>query len=224
MAEDMIGTKFGHLTIIEQLSPDNQRRRRWLCKCDCGGEIIMNGSQFRKKYPDHCGCQKKVMRSDLTGQKIGKLEILGPSDKRGPRGKRTVPLWECRCECGEICYKATDTLTNPDESMCAKCADKVHTEKARANAGYVDGTQLSKIRDMTPSAANTSGVRGVYYESKFDRWRAQIIFQKKRYYLGTFKKKEDAIKARQVAEDELFAPFLESHEALQAVGSQDNRK
>ncbi len=108
--------------------------------------------------------------------------------------------------------------------MCAKCADKVHTEKARANAGYVDGTQLPKIRDMTPSAANTSGVRGVYYESKFDRWRAQIIFQKKRYYLGTFKKKEDAIKARQVAEDELFAPFLESHEALQAVGSQDNRK
>lgn len=168
--------------------------------------------------------QKNVMRSDLAGKKIGKLTVLGPSDKRGPRGKRTVPLWECRCECGEICYKATDTLTNPDESMCAKCADKVHTEKARANAGYVDGTQLSKIRDMTPSAANTSGVRGVYYESKFDRWRAQIIFQKKRYYLGTFKKKEDAIKARQVAEDELFAPFMESCEALQAVGSQDNRK
>ncbi len=213
MAEDWTGKTIGHLTVIQKLPSDEWRRQRWTCQCDCGGEVILNTTQLRRGIPDHCGCQKKVMRSNLTGQQIGKLTVLGPSDKRAPRGKRTVPLWECRCECGEICYKATDTLTNPDESMCAKCADKVHTEKARANAGYVDGTQLSKIRDMTPSAANTSGVRGVYYESKFDRWRAQIIFQKKRYYLGTFKKREDAIKARQAAEDELFAPFLEAYEA-----------
>ncbi len=212
VAEELIGKTIGHLIVIDKLPSDEWRRQQFLCKCDCGGEIILNSSQLCRGVPNHCGCKKQVMRSDLTGKQIGRLTVLGPSDKRGPRGKRTVPLWECRCECGEICYKATDTLTNSDESMCAKCADKVHTEKARANAGYVDGTQLSKIRDMTPSAANTSGVRGVYYESKFDRWRAQIIFQKKRYYLGTFKKKEDAVKARQRAEEELFSPFLEAND------------
>ncbi len=215
MPEDMIGKTIGHLTVEEKLSPDEQRRLRYRCRCDCGGEIVLNTTQLRRGIPDHCSCQKKVMRSDLTGQHIGKLIILGPSDKRGRRGKRTVPLWECRCECGEICYKATDTLTNPDESMCAKCADKVHTAKASANAGYTDSTQLCKIRDMTPSAANTSGVRGVYYEGKFDRWRAEIRFQKKRYYLGTYKRKEDAIKARQAAEDELFTPFLEAYDTRQ---------
>lgn len=113
---------------------------------------------------------------DITGQTFGKLTVLGRSDKRGKRGKRTVMLWECRCECGAVTYKAKDTLTNPDLSMCAACASKYAAEKARASAGYVDGTQLSKIRDMKPSAANTSGCRGVYYESKFDRWRAEIKF------------------------------------------------
>ncbi len=146
---------------------------------------------------------------DITGETYGKLTVLGRSDRRGKRGQRTVMLWECRCECGAIIYKAKDTLTNPDLSMCAECAAKYASAKARASAGYIEGTQLSKIRDMTPSSANTSGHRGVYYESKFDRWRAEIKFQRKRYYLGTFKKFEDAVKARKVAEADLFESFLE---------------
>lgn len=55
-------------------------------------------------------------------------------------------MWECRCECGEITYKATDTLTNPDLSMCYKCAQLYAAEQARANAGFVEGTQLGQIR------------------------------------------------------------------------------
>ncbi len=106
-------------------------------------------------------------------------------------------------------FKAKDTLTNPNQSMCAECAAKYAAAKARDSAGYIEGTQLAKISNMTPSAANTSGVRGVYYESKFDRWRAEIRFQRKRYYLGTYKNKEDAIKARLAAEADLYEPFLE---------------
>ncbi len=217
MAENMIGIQFGHLTITEQLPSDNQRRRRWLCKCECGGEVIINSLQLRRQIPDHCGCQKKIMRSDLTGQRIGKLEVLGPSDKRGPRGKRTVPLWECRCECGEICYKATDTLTNPDESMCAKCADKIHSQKARNSAGFVNGTQLSKIRTIKLSKANTSGVTGVTYDKRSGRWRAQIGFKGQKIKLGYFYRFEDAVKARQRAEEKYFGTFLEEYDDRQQI-------
>ncbi|MBQ9805313.1 MAG: hypothetical protein IJW49_02225 [Clostridia bacterium] len=55
---------------------------------------------------------------DISGMKFGFITAIEPTDKRGSRGARTVPLWECRCECGAICYKATDTLSNPDFSMC----------------------------------------------------------------------------------------------------------
>ena len=57
-------------------------------------------------------------KENLIGRRFGKLEVISRSGKRGSRGARTVPLWECRCECGNITYKATDTLTNPDLSMC----------------------------------------------------------------------------------------------------------
>ncbi len=158
MLEDKRGIRIGRLVLDTELPADKKRRRRWLCKCDCGGEIIINSAQLRRGYPDNCGCQKPIMRSDLRGKRFGKLEVIAPSSKRGTRGARTVPLWECRCDCGNICYKATDTLTNPDENMCAECADKVHTAKARANAGFVGGTQISKIRSDKLSKANTSGV------------------------------------------------------------------
>ena len=63
-------------------------------------------------------------KENLIGRRFGKLEVIGRSDKRGSRGARTVPLWECRCECGAICYKATDRLTNPELSMCNDCVGK----------------------------------------------------------------------------------------------------
>ena len=78
-------------------------------------------------------------KENLIGRHFGKLEVIGRSDKRGSRGARTVLLWECRCECGAICYKATDTLTNPDLSMCNECVGKYAGEKMREKAGFVDG-------------------------------------------------------------------------------------
>ena len=38
---------------------------------------------------------------------------------------------------------------------------------------------------------------------------AEIMFKKKKYYLGRYSEKETAIKARKRAEEELFGNFLE---------------
>lgn len=207
--ENLIGETFGDLLVESLADPTPAGHRRWLCRCKCGNVTVVLESNLKRMHTQSCGCKKSP---DLTGKTFGKLVVLGRSDRRNSRGSRTTPQWECRCECGAITYKATDTLTNPDLSMCSVCAAKYAAEKARAGAGYVEGTQLAKIRDMTPSSANTSGHRGVYYESKFDRWRAEIRFQKKRYYLGTYKNKEDAIKARERAEEELYGTFLAKYD------------
>lgn len=209
--ENLIGNQYGDLKVEALAEPTPSGNRRWLCRCKCGNTTVVLENNLKRLHTKSCGCKKSP---DLTGRKFGKLEVLGRADKRNSRGARTTPQWECRCECGAITYKATDTLTNSDISMCAACAAKYAAEKARASAGFVEGTQLAKIRDMTPGAANTSGHRGVYYESKFDRWRAEIRFQRKRYYLGTYKNKDDAIKARKRAEGELFGTFLDEYDKL----------
>lgn len=205
----LMGKRYGQLAVEQQLPSTPSGQRRWLCRCDCGKTHIATTGNLNQGRATNCGCKKSP---DLTGKVFGKLTVIGRSDKRNSRGKRTTPMWECRCECGGITYKATDTLTNPDISMCQRCAELYAAKSARANAGFVENTQLAKIRDMTPSAANTSGYRGIYYDSKFDRWRAEIRFQRKRYYLGTYKNKEDAIKARQRAEEDLYGAFLEKYE------------
>lgn len=151
-------------------------------------------------------------KENLIGRRFGKLEVIGRSDKRGSRGARTVPLWECRCECGNITYKATDTLTNPDLSMCNECAGKYATEKARAKAGFVDGTQISRITSNKLIATNTSGARGVYLERKTGKWRARLRFKGKTYNFGTYANFDDAVKARKKAEQLIYGEFLDQIE------------
>ena len=148
-------------------------------------------------------------KENLIGRRFGKLEVIGRSDKRGSRGARTVPLWECRCECGAICYKATDTLTNPEISMCNDCVGKYATEKARAKAGFVDGTQISKITSTKLISTNTSGCRGVYFDKRTGKYRARLKFKGKIMSFGSYKNFEDAVKARKDAELRIYGEFLE---------------
>lgn len=202
----LIGNRYGKLTVVEQLASSASGQRRWLCKCDCGGEHIATTANLNSGRTTNCGCKKSP---DLTGKVFGKLTVLGRSDKRNPRGARTTPMWECRCECGTITYKATDTLTNSDNSMCHSCQAIYATEKARKAAGFVDGTQISKLRDMEPTAANTSGCRGVYYERKTNKYRARLKFKGKIMNFGSYTRFEDAVAARKAAEEEYFGAFLE---------------
>ena len=61
------------------------------------------------------------------------------------------------------------------------------------------------------STANQSGHPGVWYNKRSARWEAYINFQKKRYHLGSFKQKEEAVSARQSAEKKLHDPVVIEH-------------
>lgn len=205
--ESLIGQRFGLLTVIEQAPSDARGRRRWVCDCDCGGQTTVITSNLIHGHSTSCGCKRY---HDLTGKRLGMLTVLGRSEQCAPRGERTVPLWKCLCDCGEITYKATDTLTNPDVSMCASCAEKFAAARMRENAGYVDGTQISRIKSDKKSANNTSGVRGVCYDRHSGKWRARLKFKGKLMNFGYYARFEDAVKERKQAEAEYFGEFLKN--------------
>ena len=204
----LIGKRFGKLIVVAQ-AESKSGQRRWMCQCDCGGTNIVTTGNLNSGHTTNCGCKKSP---DLTGQVFGKLTVIGRSDKRNPRGKRTTPMWECRCECGNITYKATDTLTNLDESMCQECKGRIGAEIARQSAGFVGGTQISRIKNMTLIATNTSGCRGVYYDKRTNKYRARLKFKGKIMNFGSYTNFEDAVKARKAAEQEYYGSFLESLE------------
>ncbi|MBO7253553.1 MAG: hypothetical protein J6V25_13115 [Oscillospiraceae bacterium] len=207
VTQDLTGQRFGLLTVIGRTEPDENRRKKWICRCDCGKEIAVLTSNLKRRPNVSCGCGRM---QDLAGKKIGTLTVLERSDRYGTRGKRKQQLWKCLCDCGEVTYKPTDQLTNPSVSMCKACAGKFGAQKAREGCGYTDGTQVSKIQDIDPQSDNRSGVRGVYMDGKTGKYRARIKFRGVIYNLGTFYSLEAAAKARRTAEAEMFGAYLES--------------
>ena len=55
---------------------------------------------------------------------------------------------------------------------------------------------------------NTSGVRGVYFETKKNKWYSKIEVNYKHIHLGYYEKFEDAVNARQRAERRYFKEVL----------------
>lgn len=211
---DLSGKRFGRLTVLCEADSSGYSHIRWLCRCDCGNECTVFASNLTSGHTVSCGCGKE---NDLTGRKIGHLTVIGRSDKRMPRGKRTVPAWECLCDCGAAVYQATDTLTKSGDHMCAECLGLYAAGMARQSAGFVGGTQLSRIRDMTPSAVNTSGVRGVQWCKNSHKWRARLKFKGKLMNFGSYEKFEDAVAARKKAEEEYFGTALSEYSAQTGV-------
>ena len=209
---DLIGCVFDGLTVIAAADPTPAGNRRWLCRCECGKTATVLETNLKRHHTKSCGCRKSP---DLTGLVFGKLTVLGRSDRRSSRGARTTPVWMCRCQCGEITYKAADTLHNHDLSMCARCAKEYGSSRARAGAGFVEGTQISRLLHTEPTAASTSGCRGVYYDKNSNKWRARLKFKGKLMNFGSFARFEDAVAARKEAEQTYFREFLEAKGLVQ---------
>lgn len=67
--KELSGNKYGRLTVIKQVGftePNkyNQRYALWLCKCDCGNEIIRS-TDVLKRGKSSCGCREKEVLEEM---------------------------------------------------------------------------------------------------------------------------------------------------------------
>ena len=80
---DLVGKRFGRLTVIKRVEnhifPSGKQKSKWLCRCDCGNEVAVIGSNLIKDNgTKSCGCyamecshmskNKKYNTYDLTGE------------------------------------------------------------------------------------------------------------------------------------------------------------
>ena len=54
--KDLTGQRFGRLTVIKHTGSDKWRNSTWLCKCDCGNEVIISGRCLHNGTTKSCGC------------------------------------------------------------------------------------------------------------------------------------------------------------------------
>jgi hypothetical protein len=55
---ELIGRRYGRLTVTEYADVDNYRKIRWKCRCSCGQEIVVRGTDLRTGSIASCGCSR----------------------------------------------------------------------------------------------------------------------------------------------------------------------
>ena len=204
---DLTGQTYGSLTVLSLSNERISGRRAWLCSCRCGQTCLVSTHDLRSGHTRSCGCSRSAgntRRLDLTGQTFGWLKALAPTDERDSRGS---VLWRCRCRCGNACLCSEDALMRGKTVSCGCYRRTVLPLKMGNALHHADGTCVEFLLRGKRSD-NTTGHTGVY-ALKNGKYRSDIGFKKKRYYLGTFDSLANATEARRRAQT-MHGEFLDA--------------
>lgn len=145
------------------------------------------------------------------GDKFGRLTVL---EKTGEK-KRGADVWICKCDCGNFRKVIPNNIFGQpcQNAISCGCVREKALKKARENVKEkfaVDGTMLNFLNKKIDKR-NTSGIKGVSFNSQRGKWEASIGFKGKLFHIGRFDTKEEAATARREAERKYFAPVLHEH-------------
>lgn len=230
MVTDLIGSRFGKLTVIERaddyIVPKNgQHQTMWKCICDCGNITVVRGATLKNKTSTSCGCVHKQMVREL-GYANKKYNTYDLSGEYGigytSKGEEFYFDLEDYNKIKDYCWNIDNKgyvvgwqssglclfhvlVMNPKKG---EDVDHIHHKK--------NDNRKSKLRIVTRSqnqmnvalsSNNTSGVTGVHFDKNEQKWKAQIGINYKRIYLGSFDNFDDAVKARKEAEEKYFGEY-----------------
>ena len=131
---EMIGRKFGRLTVIEEATWDKRRDKRYVCECECGNKVTVLGSLLRKGHTQSCGCLHKERASKAN-------------KTHGERHTRLYSIWcnmKSRCYCKGI--KQWLDYGCRGISVCIEWRDNYVAFRDWAlSSGYADDLTIDRI-------------------------------------------------------------------------------
>lgn len=222
---DIIGKRFDRLVVVSKTDKKASNGSYYYeCKCDCGNKIDVYYGNLRQGNIKSCGCMRAEMAiqkgkenankyiKDITNHRFGRLVAEKRMDNKGLH----TYYWLCKCDCGKYSIVELDDLQQGNTKSCGclkkeSCqAQVVIMQKKLDEEERVENTCLCNLTQKV-GINNTSGCKGVTYNSRKKLWKAFITFQGKERYLGSFKNIEDAINARKEGEEKYFEPILEKY-------------
>lgn len=97
---DMSGQRFGRLSVVSRVS--GRSEARWLCRCDCGHEVEVNGYDLRRGHTQSCGCLAREV-SAATGQRTGPSNGARTATHGHTRGRTYTLLYRAWCAMLQRC-------------------------------------------------------------------------------------------------------------------------
>lgn len=132
---DLTGQRFGRLTVIEKADAKNSNTNAvWICKCDCGNEIVVRSTTLRKGESKSCGC----FRSEHSRERM---------ITHGKSNTRIAHIWyqmKERCFC-----KTSDAFENYGGRGIVVCDEWKNSLEAfyewAMSHGYSDDLTIDRI-------------------------------------------------------------------------------
>lgn len=174
--KDLTNQRFGKLVALRPTEMrDTARSTIWECKCDCGNVCYVSRNSLVRNLKQSCGCLQTSRQNDLAGKTFGWLTVLRKSDQR----KNKKILWECKCECGNTVLVRGASLIKGETKSCG-CRQDIKAKENYAKAlrpAYVMGTNVDMLKSEKLRSTNTSGVKGVHYSARYNRYIATLMFR-----------------------------------------------
>lgn len=118
---DIVGQKFGELTVLEVTDERRGNDRVYRCRCTCGREKRLTRSELRRGLRTSCAHGKLENPNDIVGRRFEKLVV---EKYIGMVGKHR--LYECVCDCGKHVQVFRDNLFGGNTKSCGEC--NIHIE------------------------------------------------------------------------------------------------
>ncbi len=212
---DLTGKTFGRLTVIGPAPcPENIKNthKYWLCRCDCGNQTVVRGSNLKSNRTKSCGCLKNQVKHGKIKTRL--YRIFGAMKTRcynqnatayvnyGARGIKVCEAW---------LDKVNGFQNFAEWSLANGYSDDLSIDRINVNGNYEPSncrwvssqTQNCNRRKFKINKSINTGI----YKKQNGKYEAYITINKKNKYLGTFASFEEAVEAKQKAERELYPEY-----------------
>lgn len=221
----------------DHIKPNGSKVVQWWCKCDCGNEelVLVSSSNLISKHTKSCGCLRRE-KSIKNGKKLKgksnlknkKYNIYDLSGEYGigytTKGEEFYFDLEDYDLIKDYCWWKNDNgylisslndnkkirmsrLIMKEDDIRILIDHQDHNTMNNRKSNLRRATSSENAMNSELSSSNTSGVTGVYFDKKRNRWVASIMINYKSIHLGGFIEFEDAVRARKKAEDEYFGEW-----------------
>lgn len=107
---DLSSSRFTKLTILFPVYVQNRNNHQvyWLCKCDCGNEIVCRSDCLKDLKIQSCGCmviegiykKSQAIINETIGQRFGKLVVEEFAGYKMKSDGVNQAMFRCKCDCG----------------------------------------------------------------------------------------------------------------------------
>lgn len=134
--------RYGRLIAIKFTGVDQNNRTLWLCKCDCGNEIVVRGNDLQNGDSKSCGCFRQEISSKAMNKIIDKqIGEKHPHYTNGATcGKNTKAIHELK-----------EKIRKRDNYTCQECEiiqekyEKVYNRKLDVH--HIDRDDTNNIEE-----------------------------------------------------------------------------